>query len=208
MTRSPAAWRTVLEISIVFALLLAAIWTRQGGLNELISIAATGCIVAFAIAGKWSPSELGLTRPVAGVVPTIVTGAALCLLIALSGFALRFAGHGYRVPLGRSWLYAVWALEQQFILQGIFFVRLEALLGARSAIATTAFLFALAHLPNPVLTPLAFCGALVFCEIFRRWRNLYPLGVIHAALGLTIATSLPDRWLHHMRVGIGYLLSH
>ncbi|PYV85471.1 MAG: CAAX protease family protein, partial [Acidobacteria bacterium] len=39
-----------------------------------------------------------------------------------------------------------------------------------------------------------------------RWRNLYPIGIIHAALGLTIAFSFPDRWLHHMRVGIGFLV--
>ena len=37
---------------------------------------------------------------------------------------------------------------------------------------------------------------------------LFPLGVVHAALGLTIAASLPDSLLHHMRVGIGYLMYH
>jgi len=41
--------------------------------------------------------------------------------------------------------------------------------------------------------------------MFRRYRNIFPLGLVHAALGLTIAASLPDHWLHHMRVGIGYL---
>ena len=39
-------------------------------------------------------------------------------------------------------------------------------------------------------------------------EELYPLGIIHGGLGLTIAASLPDRWLHHMRVGIGYLRFH
>lgn len=200
--------RNVLEIIVVFALLLGAVWTHQGRLNAVLSITAAVCVLTFAIAGRWTAPELGLTRPLAGAVSILGTGTVLCIAIAVTGYALRFAGHGYRVPLGRSWLYAVWALEQQFILQGIFFVRLEALLDERHAVLATAFLFALAHLPNPVLTPLAFCGGILFCELFRRWRNLYPLGIIHAALGLTIAASLPDRWLHHMRVGIGYLFSH
>jgi hypothetical protein len=55
---------------------------------------------------------------------------------------------------------------------------------------------------------LSFCGGVLFCKMFRRWRNLYPLGIIHGALGLTIAASFADKWLHHMRVGIGYLLIH
>jgi hypothetical protein len=42
--------------------------------------------------------------------------------------------------------------------------------------------------------------------MFRRYRNIFPLGLVHAALGLTIAASLPDSLLHHMRVGLGYLL--
>lgn len=85
------------------------------------------------------------------------------------------------------------------------FMRLESVLGSRRAVFWAASLYAVAHIPNPVLTSLSFFGGLLFCEFFRRWRNLFPLGIIHGALGITIAASLPDRWLHHMRVGIGYL---
>jgi membrane protease YdiL (CAAX protease family) len=99
-------------------------------------------------------------------------------------------------------------VEQEFILQCIFFVRLESIFGARRAVIISAGLFSLAHLPSPVLTLLSFLGGIVFAELFHRFRNLYPLGVIHGALGLTIAASMPDKWLHHMRVGLGYLTSH
>jgi membrane protease YdiL (CAAX protease family) len=104
--------------------------------------------------------------------------------------------------------YVIWSLAQEFILQSVFFLRLEAVFGSRKAVVAAAFLFALAHIPNPILTILSFWGGLLFCESFRRWRNLFPLGIVHAALGLTIAASLPDKWLHHMRVGIGYLTLH
>jgi len=67
-------------------------------------------------------------------------------------------------------------------------------------------LFAAPHVPSPLLTGLSLIGGLLFCEMFRRYRNIFPLGLIHAAIGLTIAASLPDSLLHHMRVGLGYLL--
>ena len=56
-----------------------------------------------------------------------------------------------------------------------------------------------------LLTLLSFGASLLFCEIFRRYRNIFPLGLVHGALGLTIAACLPDTFLHHMRVGLGYL---
>jgi hypothetical protein len=40
--------------------------------------------------------------------------------------------------------------------------------------------------------------------MFRRYRSIYPIAVVHAALGLTVAVTMPDSLLHHMRVGIGY----
>jgi hypothetical protein len=48
-------------------------------------------------------------------------------------------------------------------------------------------------------------GGLFFCEMFRRYRSIYPIGIMHAVLGLTIAVTMPESLLHNMRVGIGYL---
>lgn len=206
-TNASTSARNLLEIALVFALILAAVWTPQGGLNSFFSITAAVCVLGVAFAGRWGPGEMGLTQPAAGAAKILLAGLALCGVIAATGFALRSLGPGYPIPLSRSWQYAIWALVQEFILQSIFFIRLESVLGSRRAVFWAASLYAVAHIPNPVLTALSFFGGLLFGELFRRWRNLFPLGVIHAALGLTIAASFPDRWLHHMRVGIGYLSS-
>lgn len=53
-----------------------------------------------------------------------------------------------------------------------------------------------------------FVGGLFFCEMFRRYRNIFPLGLVHALLGLTLAASFSDAVLPHMRVGIGYIRFH
>ena len=54
--------RDLLEIALVFALILVAVWTPQGRVNSFFSIVAAVCVVSFAIAGRWSPREMGLTR--------------------------------------------------------------------------------------------------------------------------------------------------
>jgi hypothetical protein len=207
-TREPAApsdRRDLIEIGLVFVLILAAIWTPQGRLNSFFSLAAAASVLAIAFTRRFGPRQMGLTQPHAGAWKILLAGAFCCGAIWIAGYALRSFGPGYPIAITRSWQYAIWALVQQFILQSIFFVRLEPRLGAGGAAIWTAILYSFAHLPNPGLTVLSFFGGLIFCELFRRWRNLFPLGLIHAALGLTIAASLPDKWLHHMRVGIGFL---
>jgi hypothetical protein len=200
--------RNLTEIGIVFGLILAAVWTPQGRLNSFFSTSAAACVLGFAIAGPWNARDMGLAAPHRGVSKILLIGAGLCGAIWLTGQGLRFAGAGNPLPWSRSWEYAIWALVQEFIVQSVFFVRLESMFGSRRAVYYSAGLYAAAHIPSPVLAPLSFIGGIVFCELFRRYRNLFPIGVIHAALGLTIAASLPDQWLHHMRVGIGYLALH
>jgi hypothetical protein len=202
---APSRTRDWIEVALVFVLILAAIWTPQGRLNAFFSLSAAGCVLAIALTGRWTSREMGLAQPLAGVWQAFLIGIAVCGSIWIAGHTLRHIGPSYPIPWTRSWQYAIWALVQQFILQSIFFIRFESVTGSRSAVFWSASLYALAHIPSPVLTILSFVGGLLFCELFRRWRNIFPLGIIHAALGLTIAASFPDRWLHHMRVGIGYL---
>ena len=74
-----------------------------------------------------------------------------------------------------------------------------------SAVLATAGIFALAHLPNPILTPLTLLWSLAACLIFLRHHNLYPLAMAHAILGICIAITVPGSVSHNMRVGLGYL---
>ena len=152
---------------------------------NLTDLQQVGAVFALIMIAIWTPQ---------GRVNTIVSLlAAFCIV-------------WFTVPWKRDWQYAIWSLQQEFILQSFFFVRLESALGGRHAAVRAALLFCIAHVPSPLLTVLGFIGGLIFCELFRRYRNLYPLGVVHAVLGLTIAATLPDSLLHHMRVGLGYLL--
>jgi membrane protease YdiL (CAAX protease family) len=194
------------QVGVVFALIMVAVWTPPGHVNTVSNLFAALCILWFTARGRYSVRQLGLARPDSGAVVTVVCGAFLVVTIVAIGSAIHNLGPAQRVPWERVWKYGLWALEQQFILQSFFFVRMESLLSSRRAVWGSSLLFCAAHLPSPVLTPMSFIGGLLFCELFRRYRNIFPLGLVHAALGLTIAASLPDSLLHHMRVGIGYLL--
>jgi membrane protease YdiL (CAAX protease family) len=194
------------QVGAVFALIMIAIWTPQGRVNTIVSLLAAFCIVWFTVRSDYSVRDLGLARPGSGVFAILAVGALMVAAIVVVGSLMHSLWPAQPVPWKRDWQYAIWSLQQEFILQSFFFVRLESALGARRAVVRAALLLCVAHVASPLLTVLGFIGGLIFCELFRRYRNLYPLGVVHAVLGLTIAATLPDSLLHHMRVGLGYLL--
>jgi Type II CAAX prenyl endopeptidase Rce1-like len=194
-----------LQVGIVFALIMIVVWTPPGRVNAICSLLAAICILWFTVRSGYSVRELGLARPGSGVVVMLAGGAMMVGAMVVAGIVMRGLGPAQAVPWERTWKYAIWALEQEFILQSFFYVRLESLLGSRRSVWGAALLFCAAHLPSPVLALMSLVGGVVFCEMFRRYRNIFPLGLVHAALGLTLAASLPDILLHHMRVGLGYL---
>jgi membrane protease YdiL (CAAX protease family) len=79
---------------------------------------------------------------------------------------------------------------------------------SNAAIGIAAVLFALAHLPNIPLVLATLVWGAVSCALFHRYRNLYVLGLAQGILGLCFAVCIPDMWLHHMRVGLGFLQYH
>jgi hypothetical protein len=98
---------------------------------------------------------------------------------------------------------------QQFLLQSYFLLRLLRLLPGKVApIIVSTGIFALAHLPNPILTPITLVWGAVSCVLFLRYRNIYTLGLAHGVMGLCVAVTVPNSLHHHMRVGLGYLRYH
>jgi membrane protease YdiL (CAAX protease family) len=194
-----------IQIALVFSLIMVAVWTPQGHLNTAVSLLAAFFIVFFTIRSDFSVGDLGLSRPASGAAVMLGAGVLIAVAIGLVGSMMMKIGPARPVPWNRAWQYAIWALLQEFILQSFFYLRMERSLGSRRATLASAFLFSIAHIPSPILTVMSFLGALFFCDLFRRYRNVYPLGVIHATFGLVIAASFPDNLLHHMRVGLGYL---
>ena len=193
---------------VVFVLLEFTLWTPTRAIRNRVAIIALFTILVLVLVDRPSLERLGLRLPKT-IGASVVLGigfAAVILMVVLVNLA------GGSIPanptwpnLRSAWGYLIWALIQEFILQSFFFNRFEELYGGSAAVWISATLFAAAHLPSPVLTTATLIGALLFCAMFRRFRSIYPIGIIHAMLGLTIFLITPDSLLHHMRVGIGYL---
>ena len=152
----------------------------------------------------------GLVRSL-WILPAAVALGAVSMLVAAKIGTLHSLYKGdFKHVIG----YLLWTTYQQFLLQDYFMPRALRLLSSKvvssetAAVALTAVLFALAHLPNLVLTAATLVWGAVSCALFRRYRNLYALGVAQCLLGLCFAVCVPDSLNHHLRVGLGYLRYH
>lgn len=196
------------QLIVAYVLLERALWASQLSTRNGWALVAGVVVLGFIAIDRPSLERLGLGMPHrAGTGFALVFGLASAVLLI---FLVVWAGE--EIPanatwpvLHSAWQYLIWALMQEFILQSFFFTRCEELFGTSTAVWVAASLFAAAHLPSPLLTTFTLMGGLLFCEMFRRLRSIYPIGVVHALLGLAIAVTMPDSLLHHMRVGIGYL---
>jgi len=200
-------WKPWLETLWVFGLLEAVMWTPRSVGHSILIVLVTLSPIWFTLRSGLSLGELGLRWPSRTATWGIVlAGSAIAVAFPLVAILT-----GHPVPANPGWPrlgnilpYILWAFFQQFLLQSFFFLRMESTVGPVAALWISTALFTLAHLPNLPLTVLTFFGALFFTDLFRRVRSIYPLGIVHAMLGIAIAYSFPDSLMHHMRVGLSF----
>ena len=205
--RSPR--RDLLELAVGYALILLVIWTPRPYQRVLYLVAALFLAVVVWLSFQ-SLSAMGLRmtnlwRSLWSFGLALML-AAVVLLVSAHRHALHPVG-GPAEFLRRYWGYALWAFVQQILLQDFFLRRFLTVLPGRpyAAAAATATIFAAAHLPNPVLTPVTFVWGLLACLLFLQYRNLIPLALTHALFGIVLATAIPGPIIRNMRVGLGYL---
>ncbi|HVJ09567.1 MAG TPA: CPBP family intramembrane glutamic endopeptidase [Acidisarcina sp.] len=205
-------WRDLVELSIGYGLILLAIWTPRPLQTQLSLLALAWVLLATAISfDGWSEMGLRIHGPLRSlwVVGVALLLAATAVLLAVWFGTLHLPGHP-ALFLQRYWAYAIWAFFQQLLLLDFFLLRLLRLLHGRraAAVVAAAGLFALAHLPNPVLTPVTLFWGVVACLLFLEYRNVYTLALAHAICGICISVTVPGPVDHNMRVGLGYLTYH
>ena len=196
------------QVIPAFLFLEFALWAPTTNTRNRWAVISLITILTMVLIDRPSLQRLGLRLPKTFGASVVlgVSFVAILLMVVLVNLV------GGQIPANQTWPvvrtvwgYVIWALMQEFILQSFFFTRFEELYGGSAAVWIAATLFAFAHLPSPVLTTATLIGALFFCEMYRRYRSIYFLGIVHAMLGLTIAIVTPNSVLHHMKVGVGYL---
>jgi hypothetical protein len=197
----------ILESVIGYGLIMATVWTARLEQKSFFWISAIW-FLCFAIAAFWKGWHKITLPPIEFLV--VIIGCGLVIAASVVAIAAHegtlHALFGIRNPLRHTGGYILWAIIQQWIQQRFFVSRFEQIT-SRGMLATftAAALFAVAHLPNPVLVPVTFLGGWLLSEIYRRYRYVVPLGIAHGLVGIAIALSVPDSIQHHMRVGLGYL---
>jgi len=208
-TANPSRTRDLAELILGYGAVVGVIWMPDY-LQRLFSPVVLVLTLGIVLARRQSRDELGLGRrgliPSLWILPAAIAVAGLSLFAAAKGGTLHPL---YKADFAHISGYVLWTIYQQFLLQDYFMARLMRLVSNEAAAVTFAgTLFALAHLPNLVLAAATLVWGILSCALFRRYRNLWALGLAQGLLGLCFAVCVPDALHHHLRVGLGYLRYH
>jgi membrane protease YdiL (CAAX protease family) len=131
------------------------------------------------------------------LLPTLIASA---LIVVVSGFAAVDRPFRWRFLL-----IPFWALFQQYALQGFMNRRAQIVAGKGwKSVLLVALLFAVVHLPNPLLFALTFLGGLIWATVYQRQPNLFALALSHALTSVTVAIFVGSKWTNGLRVGFKY----
>jgi membrane protease YdiL (CAAX protease family) len=133
------------------------------------------------------------------IVPTIVALLGIFLLSWLSGsidikpLRLRFL------------LLPLWALFQQYALQGYINRRAQVVLGQNwRSVLLVAVLFAVLHIPNIPVAIFTLLGGAVWAAVYQRHPNLFALALSHSLASVALALLLPGTAVNNLRVGFKF----
>ena len=205
----PRSARDLIELILGYGLIVFVIWMPEVP-QRILSPIALVVTLTIVLARRPSLDDLGLGRRGLArsfwILPAAAILTVVCVLVAKRIGTLHPL---YKGDLKHVTGYVLWTLYQQFLLNDYFMPRLTRLLGSESAaVGLAAVLFAMAHLPNLSLTAATLVWGAISCALFRRYHNLYALGLAQGLLGLCFAICVPDALHHHLRVGLGYLRYH
>jgi len=205
-------WLLAAEAVFPVAAVQSYMWSvshdRPRWLDLLVGVAILALTIAYTLRRRmvgWRTfglAHLGDHRRAAGPVAVFTVAAVGALLLSgvltagRPGGGLRYEWDVVRALAA----YPLWGLVQQGILFGVIYPRLQLLAGPRLAALFTAGLFAVAHLPNPLLVAGGFVMVLFYAWVWQRSPSLPAIGISHGLIG-----AVCDKALHvSMRVGAHY----
>jgi hypothetical protein len=204
--RAVARKCAILEPVGMFAMIMAYIWALRFShpavwLGIFIVMLLSHCV------RREDAETLGFrSRDLGACLRTFAPALALLTVAMLACGVLL--GTTRPITLDRaffSWAaYLPWGLFQQYVLNGYFLNRFDVTVGRRAAPVVSAALFSGVHTPNWFLMGVTLLAGYVSARLYRRYRNLYFLGLAHGTIGFLLFLVVPDSISHHLTVGPGW----
>jgi membrane protease YdiL (CAAX protease family) len=185
--------------------ILAFVGTSKVALAIPIILALVLMIFSHTVYGE-APREIGFRSDnflAAAKLLFLPTLAAVTLIIFISDpTSSQVAGRSLH---WRFLLLPLWALFQQYALQGYFNRRAQIVFGKGwKSVVLVALIFGVVHLPNPVFFLLTFVSAAIWALVYQKQPNLFALALSHAVASITATLFLPSAWINSFRVGFKY----
>ena len=206
MNPPPQRWFSLADVALFPAFVIWFIWQLQFVARWTWVIFVVWIVASFLVHREtartlgWRGDNLW---PATVQALAVFTPVAAGLVIA--GFLLGASRHFPSNLISVVASYAAFCLLQQVALNSFLHNRMLSLVRNEwVAAGLTGAIFAVCHWPNPLLVPLTFAGGAAMAWMFGRVRNVIPLAIGQALLGLLAAWAFPVAWHHHMRVGPGY----
>jgi membrane protease YdiL (CAAX protease family) len=194
---------TALEPIGLFLFIMAYIWIWRARHAELW-VAILACLVLSHLFHDESARELGFGRRSLSECadrfgPAL---AVLALLMLAAGLLLNTTRS---IAVDQEFLalfaYLPWGLLQQYMVNGYFLNRFDRAFSPGVSAWLTAALFGAAHTPNWFLMAVTIVGGWCATQVYRRYRNLFFLGIAHATVGFLLFLTVPDSISHHLNIG-------
>jgi membrane protease YdiL (CAAX protease family) len=209
-TRDPYALFEIISV-VISCLITEWVVMSLGGNSKAIGAIPVGLALGLMIFSHYergeTPRSLGFRFdnfwPALRLllVPTILAGA----VVVLGSLWMRGSEFAIAPLRGRFLTLPLWALFQQYALQG--FINTRAQLhfgkGAKSILLAGA-VFCLLHFPNPILMVLTLFGGVLWAIVYQRVPNLYAPALSHTLGSLMVTLSISPQLGHGLRVGLKY----
>ncbi len=132
--------------------------------------------------------------------------SALLLSIGYVVGSLNFLRwRGGQSILGLPALGILWGLMQQYALQAFVNRRAQMIWGSGlRSVLFVALMFAVLHLPNPLLTVATFGAGILWAAVYQRAPNVLALALSHGLMTWVLVSTLPASALNNLRVGFKY----